>query len=66
MSGGVQEGSELPEWMQDQQHEEKSDGQEMTFEEADQKSQRTAPLILRKASYPAMKRLARRSWNGSS
>ncbi|WP_267907838.1 hypothetical protein [Paenibacillus sp. JZ16] len=31
MSGGVQEGSELPEWMQDQQHEEKSDGQEMTL-----------------------------------
>lgn len=34
--GSTQEGSDLPEWMQEQQHEEKSDGQEMTFEDSDQ------------------------------
>ncbi|WP_339271699.1 hypothetical protein NYE54_09175 [Paenibacillus sp. FSL K6-1330] len=36
--GSTQEGSDLPEWMQEQQHEEKTDEQEMTFEESDQES----------------------------
>lgn len=36
--GSTQEGSDLPEWMQEQQHEEKTDEQEMTFEELDQES----------------------------
>ncbi|MGE7827408.1 hypothetical protein [Paenibacillus sp. NPDC093718] len=34
--GSTQEGSDLPEWMQEQQHEEKPDGQEMNFEDSDQ------------------------------
>ncbi|WP_172963891.1 hypothetical protein [Paenibacillus sp. Cedars] len=33
--GSTQEGSDLPEWMQEQQHEQ-SGGQEMSFEESDQ------------------------------
>ncbi|GIO98093.1 hypothetical protein J14TS5_31790 [Paenibacillus lautus] len=33
--GSTQEGSELPEWMQEQQHEEKTERQEMTFEDSD-------------------------------
>ncbi|MGG4092649.1 hypothetical protein [Paenibacillus lautus] len=33
--GSTQEGSDLPEWMQEQQHEEKTERQEMTFEVSD-------------------------------